>query len=65
MLLSYFENCFNSIHLSKFNVLSISESISRGNSIPWRSVLYQEALLYPGSLLYHQLESYKNGVTFH
>lgn len=38
MLLSHFENCLNSIHLSTFNVLSISESISRGNKIPWRSV---------------------------
>lgn len=39
MLLSHFENCFDSTHLSTFHVLSINESISRGNRIPWRSVL--------------------------
>ena len=38
MLLSHFENRFNSIHLNMFHVLSISESTSRGNRIPRRPI---------------------------
>lgn len=46
MLLSYFENCFNSIYLSMFNVLFISEFIFRGNRSFWRFVLGGFSLFY-------------------